>query len=97
LDFQLRLDPGVFKMSDSDKMRAEFEKWASERFLSIERLPSHTTIFDGQYASLDTQEAWTMWQAAYQAGRKVEREAIVHTIRTARGPLLGNQKFPSQR
>ena len=63
-------------MSDSDKMRAEFEAWASEQCLSIERLPAHVTVFDGQYASLDTQEAWTMWEAAYQAGQKAEREAI---------------------
>ena len=67
-------------MNDSDKMRKEFEAWASERFLSIERLTAHKTVFDGQYASLDTQEAWTAWQSAYAAGQEAERLAIAAEV-----------------
>lgn len=60
----------------TDKMRAEFEAWASEQCLSIERLPAHKTVFDGQYASCRTHNAWTAWQSAYASGQKAEREAM---------------------
>ena len=60
---------------DSDKMRAEFETWAKEQCLSLTRINwIDGTVSD--YAYTATLHAWRIWQAAYDAGRKAEREAI---------------------
>lgn len=56
-------------MSDTDKMRAEFEAYAEQRNWSIRK--NH-----GSYYWAEAARAWHIWQAAYAAGRKAEREAI---------------------
>ena len=62
-------------MSDSDKMRAEFEKWAESKCMSLTRIRwDNGTI--SEYAYTATFDAWQVWQAAYAAGRKAEREEI---------------------
>ena len=61
-------------MSD-DKIRAEFEKWADSQCLPLTRINwDNGTV--SEYAYTATFDAWKVWQAAYQAGRKAEREAI---------------------
>ena len=57
-------------MSDKDKMRAEFEKWASIYGFDLQR------SVDDWYFCLETRSEWITWQAAYQSGQKAEREAI---------------------
>lgn len=65
---------GERPMSDSDKMRAEFEKWADSKCMSLTRIRwDDGTI--SEYAYKATFDAWQVWQAAYAAGRKAEREA----------------------
>lgn len=62
-------------MSDSDKMRAEFEVWAK---FSAELDLLRVEWKDGpvsDYAYKATAKAWQVWQAGYQAGQKAEREA----------------------
>ena len=56
-------------------MRAEFEKWAESKCMSLTRIRwgNGTT---SEYACTATYDAWQVWQAGYQAGRKAEREAI---------------------
>ena len=56
-------------MSD-EKMRAGFEAWAKAAAYDL----SQTT--DDKYWCVATDSAWQVWQAAYAAGRKAEREAI---------------------
>ena len=59
---------------DADKMRAEFEAWAESQRLLLTRI----NWIDGtvsEYAYTATFDAWLVWQAAYDAGRKAEREA----------------------
>lgn len=58
-------------MSD-DKMRAEFEKWAKAVGHDLSQ-----TKGDDRYWFVSTESAWESWQAAYQAGQKAEREAIL--------------------
>lgn len=59
----------------TDKMRAEFEKWADRKCLSLTRINwDDGTVSD--YAYTATFDAWQVWQDAYAAGRKAEREAI---------------------
>lgn len=53
----------------NDKMRAEFEKWAAQYRLDLLRL-------NEGYSSNAANNCWIIWQAAYQAARKAEREAI---------------------
>lgn len=61
-------------MSD-DKMRAEFEAWADKQCMSLTRINwDNGTV--SEYAYTATFDAWQAWQAAYQAGRKAEREAM---------------------
>jgi hypothetical protein len=57
-------------MSDSDKMRAEFEAWAEDNDCGITLAATSATGFYTRNI------AWTAWQAAYQSGQKAEREAI---------------------
>jgi len=62
---------------NDDKMRQEFEAWAESKCMSLTRIHFHWvsgTVSD--YAYTATFDAWQVWQAAYQAGRKAEREAI---------------------
>lgn len=62
-------------MSDSDKMRDEFEKWADFQCLSLARIDwKDGTVSD--YAYTATLHAWRVWQAAYAAGQKAEREKL---------------------
>jgi hypothetical protein len=56
-------------MSDSDKLRAEFEKWAEDNDCGITHAAASATGF---YLRNIT---WTAWQVAYAAGQKAEREA----------------------
>lgn len=66
-------------MSDNDKMRAEFEKWADKQCMSLTRINWKCGTVS-EYAYTATFDAWQVWQAAYAAGqkaeRKVRREAI---------------------
>lgn len=57
-------------MSD-DKMRAEFEKWAKAVGHDLSQIKG-----DDRYWFVSTESAWESWQAAYQAGRMAEREAM---------------------
>lgn len=57
-------------MSDSDKMRAEFETAAREHGLFLGRLES------GDYHFNSTKKCWLGFQLGYQAGRKAERESM---------------------
>jgi len=57
-------------MSDTDKMRAEFEAWAEDNDCGITLAATSATGFYTRNI------AWTAWQAAYQSGQKAEREAI---------------------
>ena len=60
---------------NDDKMRAEFEAWAESQCLSLTRINwKNGTV--SEYAYTATFDAWQVWQAAYAAGRKAEREAI---------------------
>lgn len=60
---------------DADKMRDEFEKWADSKCMSLTRIRwDNGTI--SEYAYTATFDAWQVWQAAYQSGRKSELEAI---------------------
>ncbi len=62
-------------MSDSDKMRAEIEQWAKSQFLLLTRINwKDGTV--SEYAYTATLHAWQIWQAAYAAGRKAEREEV---------------------
>lgn len=61
-------------MSDSDKMRAEFEKWAKAAACDLRQ----TT--DDKYWCVATISAWQVWQSAYTAGRDAEREAIAAEV-----------------
>lgn len=54
-------------MSD-DKMRAEFETWAESQDFLTHRGEG------GSYWHPDVRKVWRVWQAAYAAGRKAERE-----------------------
>ena len=54
----------------SDKMRAEFEQWAEDNDCGITLAATSATGFYTRNI------AWTAWQAAYQAGRMAELEAI---------------------
>lgn len=62
-------------MNDSDKMRAEFEAWADKQCMSLTRINWKCGTVS-EYAYTATSEAWQVWQAAYAAGQKAEREAI---------------------
>jgi hypothetical protein len=73
-------------MNDSDKMRAEFEAWATPYELDLRRLTEG-------YLSSASNNCWTIWRAAYAAGQGAEREAIVQTIRTVRGSLAWQSKI----
>jgi hypothetical protein len=55
-------------MSDSDKMRQEFEAWAEDNDCGITLAATTATGFYTRNI------AWTAWQSAYAAGRKAERE-----------------------
>ena len=55
-------------MSDTDKMRAEFEAWAEDNDCGITLAATSATGFYTRNI------AWTAWQAAYQSGQKAERE-----------------------
>ena len=60
---------------DAEQMRAEFEKWADSQCLPLTRINwDNGTI--SEYAYTATFDAWQVWQAAYAAGRKAEREAV---------------------
>ena len=60
-------------MNDNDKMRAEFESWASEQCLSLTRINwDDGTV--SEYAYTATFDAWQVWQAAFAAGRKAEQK-----------------------
>lgn len=61
-------------MSD-DKMRQEFEEWADKQCLSLTRINWKCGTVS-EYAYTTTFDAWQVWQSAYQAGQKAEREAI---------------------
>lgn len=54
---------------DTDKMRAEFEKWADYNEYRVCR-------DNERYDRIETNMVWRAWQAAYAAGRKAEREDI---------------------
>jgi hypothetical protein len=54
---------------NDDKMRAEFEAWAESQDCITHRGEG------GSYWHPDVRKVWRVWQAAYQAGRKAEREA----------------------
>tara|TARA_R110000868_G_scaffold318370_1_gene579128 strand:- start:133 stop:360 length:228 start_codon:yes stop_codon:yes gene_type:complete len=56
-------------MSDSDKMRAEFEAWATPCELNLRRL-------NEGYLCNASNNCWIVWQAAYAAGQEAERAAI---------------------
>lgn len=58
-------------MSDSDKMRAEFE--AEARVIGLSLFPMKGK---GEYWNDETNLSWRVWQAAYAAGQKAEREAV---------------------
>lgn len=60
---------------DGDKMRAEFEKWADKQCLSLDRINWKDGSLS-EYAYTATFGAWKVWQVAYAAGQKAEREAI---------------------
>ena len=69
-------------MSDSDKMRAEFEKWADSQCLPLTRINwDDGTV--SEYAYTATFDAWQVWQAAYQAGRNAERAEFERLERAA--------------
>jgi hypothetical protein len=57
-------------MNDNDKMRAEFEAWAESQDCLTHRGEG------GSYWHPDVRKVWRVWQAAYAAGRKAEREAV---------------------
>ena len=62
------------RMSDSDKMRAEFESWAESKCMSLTKINWKCGSVS-EYAYTATFDAWQVWQAAYQAGRMaVQRE-----------------------
>ena len=62
----------------TDQMRAEFEKWADAKCLSLTRINwKDGTV--SEYAYTATFDAWQVWQAAHAAGRKAEREAIAES------------------
>ena len=54
----------------TDKMRAEFEAWAKAAAYDLSQ------TVDDKYWWAATSEAWQVWQAAYAAGRKAERETM---------------------
>jgi hypothetical protein len=58
----------------TDKMRAEFEKWAEDNDCGITLAATTAT---GYYTR---NIAWTAYQAAYAAGQKAEREAIAAEV-----------------
>jgi hypothetical protein len=64
-------------MSDSDKMRAEFEKWADKQCMSLTRINWKCGTVS-EYAYTATFDAWNVWQAAYAAGQKAEREELAN-------------------
>jgi hypothetical protein len=55
-------------MSD-DKMRAEFEAWATPYELDLRRL-------NEGYLSNASNNCWIVWQAAYAAGQKAEQAEV---------------------
>tara|TARA_R110000868_G_scaffold318370_1_gene579129 strand:- start:357 stop:791 length:435 start_codon:yes stop_codon:yes gene_type:complete len=57
-------------MSDSDKMRADFEAWAEDYNLGRTLAATSATGFYTRNI------AWTAWQVAHAAGQKAERAAI---------------------
>ena len=59
-------------MSDSDKMRAEFEAVVRREGWSVRKSKGDPS----EYWSEDTGVWWQWWQVAYQTGRKAEREAM---------------------
>jgi hypothetical protein len=64
-------------MSDSDKMRAEFEAWVTKNaHYNLSRVNSPESSFHGQYKSVDTEIAFKLRQAAYAAGQEAEREEV---------------------
>ena len=67
---------------DADKMRAEFEKWADSKCMSLTRIGwDNGTISD--YAYTATFDAWQVWQAAYAAGRRAEQSELERRERAA--------------
>lgn len=59
----------------SDKMRQEFEAWADKQCMSLTRINWKCGTVS-EYAYTATFDAWQVWQAAYAAGQKAEREAM---------------------
>lgn len=79
----------------SDKMRAEFEKWADSKCMSLTRIRwDNGTISD--YAYTATFDAWQVWQAAYAAGRMAEQSELERLRAELRAAKFGrtnrNQK-----
>ena len=62
---------GERPMSDSDKMRAEFEKWAKRNGCDIVQAKKKYG-----YWLFHTHLAWLSWQAAYAAGQKAEQSEV---------------------
>ena len=57
-------------MSDTDKMRAEFEAAANAyNYLTVR-------CTNGYYTDSETSSAWNFYQIGYAVGRKAEREAV---------------------
>ena len=54
-------------MMDADKMRAEFERWAEVKCMSLTRIHWASGSLS-EYAYTATFDAWQVWQAAYAAG-----------------------------
>ena len=57
----------------SDQMRAEFEAWADAKCLPLTRI----NWKDGsvsEYAYTATFDSWQVWQDAYAAGQRAERD-----------------------
>lgn len=67
-------------MSDSDKMRDEFEAWAAREEYNLVRYSwpdeKHSKGYGSEYADNKTTAAEHGYQAGYQAGRKAEREGM---------------------
>lgn len=58
-------------MSDSDKIRAEFEAWAkANSHFDLNRVNNPNSIFHTQYRIVVTDIVWRMYQDAYASGRK---------------------------
>ena len=56
-------------------MRAAFETWADKQCMSLARIHWKDGSVS-EYSYTATFDAWQVWQAAYAAGRKAEREAM---------------------